>query len=117
MATRIKHVAAVALALLLAGCNSCPQQIQPLLSGMQQLKDLFEAEQANTQNLVASANPPAQVLELFTRTQKGTHSAYMDVYTAMARQVASIGQYSAEETLQLLEKLTNTIVLLKEWEK
>lgn len=87
--------------------------MDPLLNGMEELKGLYEAEQTNTRSLVASGNPPPAVFESFVTAQQENYDRFMGVYNAMARQVASIGQYSAEETLALMDKITQTIVTIK----
>ena len=100
--------------LFLAGCCiDKPAQVDPLLGGMEQLKALFETEQANTRSLVASSNPQPAVYEQFLRAQEATYGSYMVVYRAMAQQVASIGVFTPEQTEQLLQRITDTIVLIR----
>lgn len=102
---RIKYLLLPALFLA-----SCQVNVTPALDAADQLKTLFDREQANTRALVASANPPAATFQQFTMAQDASKEAFVAVYGALQANLASLGGYSPEELDAILER----IVLLRE---
>lgn len=85
--------------------GACQVNVAPAVDGADQLKTLFEREQANTRALVASANPPAATFQQFTMAQDASKEAFLAVHSALLANLASLGGYSPEELDALLERL------------
>lgn len=103
----VKYLISVLPLLLFAGCSV---NIEPAVSAAGQMKALFAAEQANTLQLVQSANPPAGALQAFQAAQEETRSAFERVCASQVNYLASLGAVKPEE----IEAILNKALELKE---
>lgn len=99
----MRYLATLFLFLLPACVPTSQAQIEPAVRSAAELRAGFEREQATNLALVTAANPQPATLEAYRLKQSENRAAFLAVFDAHVRHLASLGAVDPETVIRLME--------------